>query len=290
KKPKKEGETERSNKKKKRYCSWRENFKKQYPLLQQSKERKSSVSSFIQTDSDDKVIEAETRSACFLIKHNVPLGASDHATMLFCHNKIAQKYASKRSKTTAIIYHALAPEFTQETITASRSGPFTLRLDTSSDTEDKLFLILIRHCHAQTGEIKVALLDLPVCNIGTAESLLECVNVFKCFQIPWQNVVALLCDSTSVNVGQHNSLKTLIEKVSSADLFTLGCTCHLISLCASKAASALSIAVGDVLIRVFYYLDKSAKRKHLLKEYADFVGIEYRKILKRAPTRWLSLG
>uniref|UniRef100_H2ZYN8 DUF4371 domain-containing protein n=1 Tax=Latimeria chalumnae TaxID=7897 RepID=H2ZYN8_LATCH len=235
--------------------------------------------------------EAEAQFACFIIGHNIPLEASNHVTISFCRmfpdSKIAQTYASKRSKTTAIICHVLAPEIIEGAITAARSGPFTLCLDAISDTEKKLFLILINYCHTQTREIKVALFDVPVYNTDTTETLFECVNeVFKRFQIPWRNVVALLCDNTSVNVERHNSLKALIEKVLSADLFTLGCTGHLI--CVLQKQLAQSIDVGD--IRMFYYLDKSVKRKHLLKEYLDLVGIKYSKILKHAPTRWLSLG
>jgi len=43
------------------------------------------------------------------------------------------------------------------------------------------------------------------------------------------------------------------------------------------------------IIDNFYYFDKSAKRKNELAEYCYFCDVEYRKILKHANTRWLSL-
>uniref|UniRef100_H3A3T0 HAT C-terminal dimerisation domain-containing protein n=1 Tax=Latimeria chalumnae TaxID=7897 RepID=H3A3T0_LATCH len=86
-------------------------------------------------------------------------------------------------------------------------------------------------------------------------------------------------------VGRHRSLKVHIEN-RAPKLYTLNCPCHLISLCALKAASSLLVNGDEVLIRVFYYLDKSARWKHLLKEHAEFVNVEHRKILKHSGTHW----
>uniref|UniRef100_H3AIB0 HAT C-terminal dimerisation domain-containing protein n=1 Tax=Latimeria chalumnae TaxID=7897 RepID=H3AIB0_LATCH len=141
-----------------------------------------------------------------------------------------------------------------------------------------------------TGEIKVGLLDLPVCNFGSVDDLISCIDqVFRRMKIPWQNCVGLSCNNTSVNVRRHRSLKVHIEN-SAPKLYTLGYPCHLISLCALKAASSLSVNVGEVLIQVFCYLAKSAKWKHLLKEHAEFINVEYRRILKHSGTHWLSMG
>uniref|UniRef100_H3B106 DUF4371 domain-containing protein n=1 Tax=Latimeria chalumnae TaxID=7897 RepID=H3B106_LATCH len=203
---------------------------------------------------------------------------------------VAQKYACKRSKAAVIINSVLAAKFIEEPLKATQEGPFTLCLDASSDTEDKLFPVLIRFCQDATEEIKVGLLGLPVCNLGTADDLLSCIDeVFQRMKIPWQNCMGFSCDNASLNVGRHRSLKVHIEN-HALKLYTLGCPCHLISLCASKAASSLPMNVGEVLIRVLYYLDKSAKWKHLLKEHAEFVNVEYSKILKHSGTCWLSMG
>ncbi len=43
------------------------------------------------------------------------------------------------------------------------------------------------------------------------------------------------------------------------------------------------------MIDIFYYFDKSTKRKAELNEYCIFCSVEYRKILKHVNTRWLSL-
>ena len=43
------------------------------------------------------------------------------------------------------------------------------------------------------------------------------------------------------------------------------------------------------MIDLFYWFDKSTKRKASLMEYCSFCDIDYREIVKHVNTRWLSL-
>ena len=45
----------------------------------------------------------------------------------------------------------------------------------------------------------------------------------------------------------------------------------------------------DLVIDIFYWFDKSTKRKADLVEFCSFCDINYRKIIKHVNTRWLSL-
>ena len=62
---------------------------------------------------ESKVRKAEVQVTNFLIQHNLPLATADHLGPLFKHifpdSKIAPKYSSGRTKTTAILIEALAP-------------------------------------------------------------------------------------------------------------------------------------------------------------------------------------
>ena len=42
-------------------------------------------------------------------------------------------------------------------------------------------------------------------------------------------------------------------------------------------------------VDTYYYFDKSTKRKSLLVEFADFLDVEYRRVIKHVNTSWLSL-
>ncbi|GAA6082503.1 zinc finger MYM-type protein 6-like [Tachysurus ichikawai] len=73
-------------------------------------------------------------------------------------------------------------------------------------------------------------------------------------------------------------------------IYLMGCPCHLIHLAAKRASRELSVNVEDLLVTIYYYLDKSSKRKSNLRDVQVMCNTEVRKILKMASTRWLSLG
>ena len=50
------------------------------------------------------------------------------------------------------------------------------------------------------------------------------------------------------------------------------------------------MSIDDLLIDIYYYLDKSSKRIQKLRDFQQMCDVEVRKILKHVCTRWLSLG
>lgn len=82
-------------------------------------------------DMSNGVVEAETRWATFIAKHNIAFLASDHATKLFRKmfpdSEIAKKFTCGQTKTTAIVKEALAPHFLNKT-TENMSYLFSLMI------------------------------------------------------------------------------------------------------------------------------------------------------------------
>ena len=72
-----------------------------------------------------------------------------------------------------------------------------------------------------------------------------------------------------------------------------GCPCRIIHNAAKKAGESFSEISGfdieEFVIDLFYWFDKSTKRKNGLQSYCMFCDQEYRKIMKHVPTRWPSL-
>ena len=59
---------------------------------------------------------------------------------------------------------------------------------------------------------------------------------------------------------------------------------------AGAAGDAFELVdVEELVIDIFYWFDKSTKRKSSLEEYCCFCDVQYRKIVKHISTRWLSL-
>lgn len=80
--------------------------------------------------------------------------------------------------------------------------------------------------------------------------------------------------NTSVNVGARNSIFTLVMQKNPVCYF-MGCPCHLVHNVVCRASTTFADASGfdieNMCIDVFYYFDKSTKRKSMLVEFQNFV-------------------
>lgn len=84
------------------------------------------------------------------------------------------------------------------------------------------------------------------------------------------NSVSIGVDNTSVNLGRRNSIMTRVTQKNPAVFFN-GCPCHNFHNIASKAVDMYSRVTGfdveDFCVDVYYWLDKSKKRKQSLEEF-----------------------
>ena len=82
--------------------------------------------------------------------------------------------------------------------------------------------------------------------------------------------------------GVHKGVAAYIHKQNS-NVYIMGCPCHLMHLTAQKACKMLSVQVDELLIDIFYYVDKSSKRHQAVRKFQNLCEIEVHKILKHAP-------
>ena len=95
------------------------------------------ASSFSRSCMTDQVTVAEIYFSMFTAEHNLPFLAADHFSKLckvmFPDSKIASEYSSGRTKTTAIVKHALAPALNLQVVEQCKSSPFTILCDGGND-------------------------------------------------------------------------------------------------------------------------------------------------------------
>ena len=126
----------------------------------------------------------------------------------------------------------------------------------------------------------------------TADAMFQSVNeLLERNNLDWDYCVAIGLDNTNVNIGDHNSIKSR-AKEKKEEIIIAGCPCHILHNASGKAGTAFSEVTGfdieDHCVDVFYWFDKSSKRKSILKEYYTFCDSEYQEIIKFISTRWLS--
>ncbi|KAJ4918118.1 hypothetical protein JOQ06_000114, partial [Pogonophryne albipinna] len=242
---------------------------------------------------------AEVKVAMTMVQHNIPLAFSDHLSPLFkeCFpdSKIAQKYSSARTKTTAIINKCVAPYFMDELVKNLCDHPFSLATDGSNDTgREKLNPLTVKIWSSQ-GVIQ-RFLDMGLTSgtsCGTAEAIFNKMNeVLEGHSIPWANCVALAVDNASVNLGARNSIKSRVLD-QNPSIYLLGCPCHIVHNNAHAGGLVYSemsgFEVEDFCVDLAYWFKSSTKRKNMLHEFCVFCDTTYMEVLQHFSIRWLSL-
>ena len=178
-----------------------------------------------------------------------------------------------------------------------QNSPFSLLVDGSNDTGlEKLNPLTVKIFDATNRQVCTGLLDMCTTsgpNCGTALAIFNKINsVLEQYNIPWERCVSFGVDNTSVNLGKHHSIMTLVHGKNS-ECYFMGCPCHLVHNIASHASMTSNKVSGfdveDLCIDVFYWFDASTKRKGILKDFCTFCDSDYHEIVRYVSVRWLSL-
>ena len=249
-----------------------------------------------------KVTKAEVMVTNFLVQHNLPIATADHLGPLFKEifpdSSIASSYSCGRTKSSAILNEALAPQCHKYVVEHCKTHPYSVGTDGSNDTGVE-----------KMNPASIRIFDLSRSKTVTNHFFDMCLTegehgakAFKIFEaieekftkdsMLWSNCVSLSIDNTNTMIGRNDSVASrFVNK--NPEIFVAGCPCHLAHIAASHANDSFSEILGfnveDVCIDCFYWFDKSSKRKGKLLEYFDFCNQEYQAVLKHLSVRWLSL-
>ena len=248
---------------------------------------------------------------------------------IFSDSEIAKNFSSRRTKTACMINGAVAPFFLQRLLEHIRGNPFSLAVDGSSESDvEEMNPLTVRLFDVNRGSMCTQFLHMCMSSSSTAQGIFSKMEqAMTTHNIPWTNCVGLSVDNTSVNMGCRNSIKTHVLDKNPAT-YIMGCPCHIVHNTAGKAADAFKNVMfvlkllfsdktpnvfghmylivlnkkqthffflqiskfgEDLVIDIFYWFDKSTKRKADLVEFCSFWDLNYRKIIKHVNTRWLSL-
>ena len=238
-------------------------------------------------------IRAECLFVDFLVEHNLPIATADHANKIFPQmfpdSKIAKEFACARTKSKCIV-DTLAENTVEQNVVRMKEAPYSLATDGSSEGDKKYFPIVARVID-NNGMIKTVLMGNPTCKGGaTGENIFKLLDKFvKEEELDWGMCLAFGGDNANVMSGRKRGVMGFMEK-EHKDMYFVGCPCHLIHLAARHAGDVLPVKVDELLVDIYYYLDKSTNRKEALHQCQQVYGTEHRKIIKYVSTRWLCLA
>ena len=248
-----------------------------------------------------KRTEAELKIAVLTASCNIPMAFHDllspTVNKVFSDSKIVSKYHSASTKATCMLNIAVAPMLVHNLVEQMKIQPYSLSTDGSNDTGlEKMNPATVRIYDTTENRIATRFLDMCPTTSSTAEAIYGVLNdrLTKFLQSsnPWSMCTSVGVDNTAVNIGIRNSIKTRIQHANPAIYFN-GCPCHIIHNAARKASDYFCNICGfdieELCIDLYYWFDKSTKRKNGLQSYCVFCDQDYRSIVKHVTTRWLSL-
>ncbi|KAJ8036899.1 Zinc finger MYM-type protein 6 [Holothuria leucospilota] len=236
------------------------------------------------------VINAEVLCTNFIVEHNISIAVTEHTGPLFRKmfpdSAIAKEYSCSRTKTSQVIT-CLAKNDADLLTSKLKTQPFSIATDGSTDMDSvKLYPVLIKTFDNASGEVACQLLAIRECTErSTGENIFKILDSeFIARNIPWDNCLSFATDNASVMVGKHKGVATHIKQ-KNPGVFVVGCACHLMHLAAKKGCKCLRYQMDDLLVEIWYFIDKSQLHHKRIIELQVEHGQEVKKILKHVSTR-----
>ncbi|XP_074838055.1 uncharacterized protein LOC142004356 isoform X2 [Carettochelys insculpta] len=247
-----------------------------------------------QNTDADQTHASEGLFAYHSVRHGHDFGSSDCTSQVI--KKLYQpKFSSAHTKSEAIIRSVLAPLSTEELQRDLEKCSFiTLSVDASNKKGQKLFPVLVRYFHPDSG-IHTKIIDFSSLPCETPEVQGE----FLCQLIEkhslGEKLVGLCANTANANFGGakragNNHVWRKLQVKVGKKIFGIGCGAHVIHNCLQAAADCLPIDLESFALKVYKYFHIYSVRVEELREFCQFVNLEYSKLREHSSTQFLSLG
>lgn len=254
-----------------------------------------SMSKFLTKNDTEKhdILAKEAALAYHTVKHSHSFRSLDCTTKLIS-SLFDKKFSSARTKSEAMIKNVLAPD-TQKQLMQEliETSCFTLMLDSSNHGAQKLVPIVVRYFHLHSG-INVKVLELETLPGETSDQLNDYVLSVLSRNNLVNKLVGMSADNTNTNFGGakrkgKNNLFCKLSASTDKTIVGIGCLAHIVNNCINNAADSLPIDAEVIIVKLFKFFHIYTVRVTELKEFCEFIDMEYRNLLSYSNTRWLRL-
>ncbi|CAM4571952.1 unnamed protein product [Leuciscus chuanchicus] len=251
--------------------------------------------------TEDAAHAAEGAFAFHTVKHHHSYRSMDCTSALlkrtFTDSANVKKFSSARTKTEAIVNGVLAPHSVDTTLDALQDIPYLgIATDGSNHGAVKIFPIMIQYFDWKQGGVQSKLIEVKDTPDETAETIAKyLIETLRKNQLT-EKCIAFTGDNCNTNFGGvrrdeggRNVFANLKRILQNKTLIGVGCPAHILNNCVHHGADTLDVEIENVLFKIYQYFHIYTVRTENLKEYCEFVDIQYRTLLSHSKTRWLSL-
>lgn len=86
-----------------------------------------------------------------------------------------------------------------------------------------------------------------------------------------------------------NNVFAKLKNNTNANLIGVGCPAHILNNCLQHGMDALDFDIQSVILKIYNYFSVYTVRTESLKEFCEFVNVEYKQLMYHCVTRWLSI-
>lgn len=216
---------------------------------------------------------------------------------IYDDSKIAGKTTCARTKCEAIINGIIGPHSINVIIKSMDEIQFLgVATDGSNHGAIKLFPIVIQYYDWKQGGsgVQVKLLELRNTPNETSETISAYIkSTLEKYKFS-SKCIAFSGDNTNTNFGGINrktgknifsNLKVSLER----NIVAIGCPAHILHNCVQHGTDGLNFDIESIVLKIFNFFSIYTVRTEALKDFCDFVDVNYRDLLYHSKTRWLSL-
>lgn len=246
---------------------------------------------------DKRVSAVEGTLAFHTLKHGYSFNSTVCTNKLLCElfhdSQIAKRISCGKTKTTCI--SNVIAQYSIDNIMQSLKDICFISVSTDGSNHGavKMFPIVIQFFEIEYGVV-TKIINLDSLPNETAETisdyLIKCLKKYNILS----KCVAFSADNCNTNFGAvnrsgKNNVHCHLNNKIGKSLIGIGCPAHIVHNSAQHGFDSMPIDLESILLKIYNYFSIYTIRTESLKQFCEFVDIEYRTLLKHSKTRWLSL-
>lgn len=256
------------------------------------------------TPEAQAVWAAEGTLAFHTVKHHQSYRSMDCTSQLirklFSDSKVGQKISCARTKVAAIINGVLSNHSVELVLQDLGKIPFfSIGTDSSNHGSLKMFPLIVQFFDPDEGGIVVKLLNIKETKDETSQTIATMI-ANELDKHDEQNLkkklIAFGGDNINTNFGglnrkEGNNVFTHLKNEVNENLVGIGCPGHILNNSVHHGLNRFGLYdIESIIQKIFNHFSIYTVRTEALKDFCDFVDIEYRTLLSHCKTRWLSLA
>ncbi|XP_067133484.1 uncharacterized protein [Centruroides vittatus] len=259
-----------------------------------------SVREYVALSENTKFVEAAEATLTFhTIIHHQSFNSLDCTVELnrkiYYDSDISEKVSCSGTKSTDIVTNILGPLSTRKLLEDLEEIPYIgIAIDTSNHLAKNMLPIIIQYFDFKQGGIKNKIIDISFENDGSLNTISDIIiNSLNKYELS-SRCISFYDGNGITNFDrkikqEYDTIYSRLRLHINNYIIGIGCPVHLLNKTIHRGCDSLSVDIEVFILKLFNYFSVYEVQTIHLKDFIEFVKVEYKNVLCNAKTRWLYL-